>query len=72
MSYKAPYAKSVDRYQDITNIARLNSKSVCVISQTRTRFILCQGLLKQSFLTLQFLTRQHDQEFDKQCILPVN
>ena len=40
--------------------------------QQRARFILCQGLLKQSFLTLQFLIRQQDQEFDQQCILPVN
>ena len=37
----------------------------------RTRFILCQGLLKQSFLTLQLVTRQQDQEFDQQCIVPV-
>ena len=41
-------------------------------SQTRARFILCQGLLKQSFLTLQLVIRQQDQEFDQQCILPVN
>ena len=41
-------------------------------SQTRARFILCQGLLKQSFLNLQFVIRQQDQEFDKQCILPAN
>ena len=39
---------------------------------TRARFILCQGLLKQSFLTLQLVKRQQDQEFDQQCILPVN
>ena len=27
---------------------------------------------KQSFLNLQFVIRQQDQEFDKQCILPAN
>ena len=32
--------------------------------QQRARFILCQGLLKQSFLTLQLVIRQQDQEFD--------
>ena len=29
-------------------------------------------MLKQSFLTLQLVIRQQDQEFDQQCILPVN
>ena len=29
-------------------------------------------IVKTSFLTLQFLIRQQDQEFDQQCILPVN
>ena len=39
---------------------------------TRARFILCQGLLKQSSLTLQLVIRQQDQEFYQKCILPVN
>ena len=39
---------------------------------TRARFILCQELLKQSSLTLQLVIRQQDEEFDQQCILPVN
>ena len=43
-----------------------------IVKCTRARFILCQGLLKQSFLTLQWVIRQQDQEFDQQCILQVN
>ena len=43
-----------------------------IVKCTQARFILCQGLLKQSFLTLQLVIRQQDQEFDQQCILPVN
>ena len=41
-------------------------------NETRPKFILCQGSLKQSFLNLQLVIRQQGQEFDKQFILLVN
>ena len=53
-------------------VLRISFHTNTTVKCTRARFILCQGLLKQSFLTLQLVIRQQDQEFDQQCILPVN
>ena len=45
-------------------VLRISFHINTTVKCTRARFILCQGLLKQSFLTLQLVIRQQDQEFD--------
>ena len=67
-----PYEKEISSVLSQGRLCTSHFFSHQYHSQMQKRFVIYQGLLKQSFLTLQFVVRQQDQEFDQQYILPFN